>query len=311
MIMKVKSTLNRITGVLATGYILMFYSEHLFWAHVRPGDDLAGWLMTWLVYSLLGFVFLTLVKRFHAESIWAIFLCGAVFGWLAEGLVVQTTYENLPLSISFTGLAWHASISVLVGWLMVRRALQSGFKSTCLLSVLIGVLYGLWAISWWNEPGERITPVPEFALYALVTQGLVILAYWINEHTIAVGFEPNRVIEINLGILVLAYFIFVTIPAAPQAAWILPGLLMTVLLVLRNNLRNSRGEPQIRDGESRIPMVNYFGLLALPFAAVSIYALSHSLGIRWHTNWILYLITTPLGFLLLGISLLQTSRKTS
>ncbi len=30
---------KQILGVLATGYILMFYSELVFWAHVHPGDS--------------------------------------------------------------------------------------------------------------------------------------------------------------------------------------------------------------------------------------------------------------------------------
>ncbi len=234
--------LKRICGVLAAGYILMFYSEHMFWAHVRADNSLSNWLMTWLVYSLSGYVFLALVSRFHVRSIWAIFLCGAVFGWLTEGVVVQTAYQDLPLSLSFTGLAWHAAISVLVGWYMVRKALQTGFRPTLVLSIIIGLIYGLWAISWWNEPGERTTPIIEFAVFALATQVLVISAYWVYDHTIAVSFKPSRLAEMIVGMLILLYFIFVTIPAAPMAAWILPGLLLIVYLTLRRNLKRNGDE---------------------------------------------------------------------
>ncbi len=118
--------LRQILGILATGYILFFYSELMFWARVRPGDALKDWVSTWLLYSLLGYILLTLIARFRVSGIWALFLAGAVFGWLAEGLVVQTAYDSLPLSISFTGLAWHALISVCVGWYAVRRALDNG-----------------------------------------------------------------------------------------------------------------------------------------------------------------------------------------
>ena len=300
--------LKRICGVLAAGYILMFYSEHMFWAHVRANDSLGGWLITWLVYSLAGYVFLALVAHFRALSIWAIFLCGAAFGWLTEGVVVQTAYEDLPLSLSFTGLAWHAAISVLVGWHLVRKALQTGLKPTLVLSMIIGLIYGLWAISWWNEPGERTTPIMEFAVFALATQALVITAYWVYDHTIAVSFKPSRVVEIILGMLIVLYFVFVTIPAAPLAAWILPGLLLIVIMTLRCNLKRNEDGFALSVAHREAPILNYAGLLALPMAAILVYALAYSFELRWHTNWILYLITTPLGFGLFIVSLIKIWR---
>src|SRR4051812_31155712 len=104
--------LKRLLSVLACGYILMFYSEHVFWAHIRPEDSLLGYVATWLLYSLLAFVFLAIIGHFHVRSVWAVFLAGALFGWLTEGVIIQTTYESLPLSISFTALSWHALLSV-------------------------------------------------------------------------------------------------------------------------------------------------------------------------------------------------------
>ena len=98
--------------VLSTGYIFVYFSEHLFWARIRPEDSLKNWTSAWMAYSLMAFVFLAIVSHFNIKNIWALFLAGAVFGWLAEGVVVQTTYEMLPLSISFTGLAWHALLTV-------------------------------------------------------------------------------------------------------------------------------------------------------------------------------------------------------
>jgi len=69
--------LRHLANILATGYILMFYSELMFWARLRPGDSLPNWVYTWLAYSLLGFVMLILVVRFHIRSIWAVFLAGS------------------------------------------------------------------------------------------------------------------------------------------------------------------------------------------------------------------------------------------
>ena len=85
-------TIKNIILVLSTGYIFVYFSEHLFWARVRPEDSLKNWFSAWIAYSLMAFVFLHLVAHFRIAEKWSLFLAGAAFGWLAEGLVVQSTY---------------------------------------------------------------------------------------------------------------------------------------------------------------------------------------------------------------------------
>src|ERR1019366_2516322 len=55
--------IQKIVVVLATGYILFFYSERMFWSFPRPGDNLGDLLLTWIVYSLLAWVFLSLIRQ--------------------------------------------------------------------------------------------------------------------------------------------------------------------------------------------------------------------------------------------------------
>ena len=329
-------SLKQIIGILATGYILMFYSELMFWARVRPDDSLPNWLSTWLAYSLLAYVFLSILARFQVDTIWGLFLAGAAFGWLAEGLVVQTAYEDLPLSISFTGLAWHALISVWVGWGAVRKALSAGPGATARLAALIGCGYGLWAISWWLEPDGGMAAPLDFAAFALVGSLLLVLAYWLAERCLPEGLTssrkaesaaglplvlasllarrrlpggltPSRKVEIVVALLFILYFIFVTVPAAPLAAVILPALLLVLYLALR------RGRSQM--GENReierlpTPPIRYLGLLALPLAASLVYAAAFALGLRWHSNWVVYLVTTPAGFIVLAVSLVKAWRR--
>jgi hypothetical protein len=80
--------------VLANGYILFFFSERVFWSFWRASDSLRDFVITWLVYCLLGWIFLDLVRRFRVASFAPLFLCGAVFGWVGEGVVVDTLYGN-------------------------------------------------------------------------------------------------------------------------------------------------------------------------------------------------------------------------
>jgi len=300
--------LKQLLGVLATGYILFYYSELVFWARVKPTDSLPEWTSTWLAYSLLAFVFLTVVARFRVHTVWALFLAGALFGWMTEGIVVQTTYEDLPLSLSFTGLAWHALISVWVGWYAVRRALFTGTKMTLLVSAVIGLAYGLWAISWWVEPGETPAPPLEFAGHALISTLLLILAYWLHDRTVPAFFKPNRALEIAAGILFLLYFAFITIPAAPWAAAILPVLLLLVFLALRRNQQRENRLPLHQCCSRTDQPWRYLGLLTIPLIATLVYAAAYALDVRWYTNWVLYLITTPAGFILFIISFIKVWR---
>lgn len=80
-----------------------------------------------------------------------------MYGWLGEGVLAQIMYDRFPIQLPWTSLVWHASLSVLIGWHMVFKMLQSNsLKRLTSLSVSIGILYGLWAISWLNGPGNRL-----------------------------------------------------------------------------------------------------------------------------------------------------------
>jgi hypothetical protein len=304
------STLKNTLLVLSTGYIFVYFSEHLFWAHIRTDDSLGNWFSTWIAYSLMAYVFLRLVSYFRVKGIWALFLAGAVFGWLAEGVVVQTTYESLPLSISFTGLAWHALITVWVGWYAFRKVilapnLWSGIK----LASLIGLIYGFWAVTWWVEPDGRISPVAEFVKFTFITSILVILAYWLANWSLSTPMKWNRWTTIGITVLFVMYFFFVTVPASPIAIIILPALLGLAYWGLRQNRIFESEGSFLELLHGRVPWQNYFGLIALPISSTIVYALAMSINLKLHSNWILYLITTPLGFILFAISFFKLLRR--
>lgn len=301
----IKNTLS----VLATGYIFVYFSEHLFWARARPDDSLAGWFGAWIAYSLIAFVFLSAMAHFRVRNLWALFLAGTLVGWLAEGVIVQTTYEMLPLSISFTGLAWHALLTVWVGWHALLHALRERSGLAALgLAAAIGLAAGLWAISWWNEPGEGIAPLASYASFMVATTVLLIVACWLALWSASAPFRPGRwPMRIIFG-LFAAYFCLVAVPAAPPALVILPVLLGLCYLGLRRHQRHQGGLPLLAGPGPAIPLLRFAALLAIPATSVAVYALALWLQLRWPTNWLLYAITTPLGFVLFGVSLYRTSR---
>ena len=202
-------TFKNILLVLSTGYILVFFSEHVFWARIRPDDSLQNWVSTWLGYSLMAFVFLHLVTYFKIANRWPLFLAGAAFGWMAEGIVVQTAYDMLPLSISFTGLAWHAFITIWIGWYALRQRLSTPSPlPTLKLAATIGAGYGLWAIAWWLEPDGGVATLAEFSKFVLTTSMLVIIAFWLSNWSTSEPFTPNRWVTRVVYGLFLSVFYF-------------------------------------------------------------------------------------------------------
>jgi hypothetical protein len=299
-------TIKQLALVLATGYIFVFFSEHLFWARIRPEDSLKNWISAWIAYSLMAFIFLHLVTHFRVIEEWSLFLSAAAFGWLAEGLIVQTTYESLPLSISFTGLAWHALITVRIGWYAVQRALTSPASlRTFGLFAALGLCYGLWAIAWWLEPDGGVATLAEFSTFTLTITLLVTIAYALVNWGATESFLPNIWVTRIIYAMFALYFAFITVPAAPIAVIILPILLGLTYSGLRRHRPTEETATLITTLGGHIHPLNYLAIFALPLTAIAVYAIALSLNLQWHTNWILYLIATPLGFILFGIGVFK------
>src|SRR5262245_14142196 len=189
--------IQKLIVVLATGYILFFYSERVFWSFLRPGDKLIDFALGWLVYSLLAWVFLLLVRQCRIASFSALFLAGAVYGWLDEGVVVDTLYGSadgpFPASISFTGLAWHALISVGIGWYWQGKALTAAKSPrVAIFSVAVGLGWGLWAAWWPAELEKGSTSLAAFAAHTVVCSLFLVLAWLVLGFARADWFRPGK-----------------------------------------------------------------------------------------------------------------------
>ena len=137
---------------------------------------------------------------------------------------------------------------------------------------------------------------------------LVIIAYWFANWSAEEPFTPNRWITRIIYGLFLLYYLFIAIPAVPVAAIILPILLGLVYFGLRKNKQNEQSDTSIINISGVAHPLNYLSLLAIPLTAILVYALALSFNLHWQTNWLVYLITTPLGFILFFVSLYKTSK---
>ena len=292
---------------LSTGYILMFFSEQVFWARYRPGQDTPGdLLLTWLAYALIAYVFLSAVRLFRVSQIWALFLCGALFGWMAEGVIVQTMYADFPINLAWTGLAWHALISVMFGWYTLRKILlENKPLNTILIASLAGSIWGSWAIFWWTEdPITRNSPAV-FSAFAFSITGMLIASEWVYDRSSQAGFTPNKwVLTAICGLLVLN-FALVAVPAVPIAALILPPFVALVLFALWRNRQAESGPDLIEQLQGRILPRNYIALLTMPAAAAVIYTLADLLGLEVKTNYVVFILATIAGAVFFIISLVK------
>jgi len=298
--------LRRLALALATGAVFVFFSETVFWGATGP-DRMAmpQALATLAGYGLVAFVFLWLVERFRARTVWTVFLAGAVVGWLVEGVVVQTTYEALPLSISFTGLAWHALLTVLVGWYWLGGALAAGdVRRAAVLSTAVGAFWGLWSISWLMQD-EPAASAGRFALFAIGWTAALAIAFLVANALRGRPFTPTR-IELGLVALVLGLAFVATAVAVPIALAVLPVLLGLAWLGLRAGAR-SEPPPEPRPEPAR-PLA-YAALGLIPAVAIPIYVAATELDLRVHTDWIVYVGTTLGGFVLFALSLRRTTKR--
>ena len=298
----IRRQLGKAAVVLAIGYILFFLSERVFWSFWRPGDNLPEFLVTWIAYCLLGWIFLDLVRRFKVASFPPLYLAGAVFGWVGEGVVVDTLYGNstnpFPLSISFTGLAWHAMLSVGVGFYLIGKALTDEKPTrTALISLAVGIGWGLWAVWWPAELGkETDTSVWGFASHAVLCSIPFLLSWLILGLTHPDWFQSSNLATILLWGLVVVIFVAARVPARPSAALTLPTLLLLCVVGLRSYARREQ-RPDVLDAIlGNVRPQNVLVLILVPVSAIVVYAVFRSLNLVVPTNVVLYVITMPLGF---------------
>ncbi len=294
--------MRQLIYVLLTGILFTYFSEWMFWAGQVPNPDPLEYLLTAALYSFAAFIFLIGVRYFRVTGFWAVFLAGALYGWLVEGIIVQTTYAELPLSISHTALSWHALLTIVFGWHYLRRWLRQGWRPALLGSIAFGFLLGVWSIGWWVE----VTPGAIGAVIArnfLLTIPLVIAFYGLDRIG-DITFQPRRW-SIALGFALLAaYYGFVTFPTAPISIVLLPLLSVPVLLTLG---RHRQQIPDVNPQTHAAPPVRYLAVLLIPTVSSLIYALGRD--VHFETLMMVYVLTVPTGFALLLISLYRLWRK--
>lgn len=237
-----KRILRNIALALVTGYIFFYFGERVFWSFPHPGDTLISNVLAWFLYSFAAYATLIVIEYFKVRTWWSLFLAATFFGWLTEGVFAMTLFgvEGLPfpITVSWTGLGWHALIDVFIGWyLMLTFLSKNQYVKITLVALALGLFWGLWSLAWALEtPPIGITP-DIFLLHGLLTTLFLGVSYYLFFRLRPTEFKSSRWERIIIALPILAFFVLVTIPAIGLLSIALP-ILFGVLYPLSGKIKS-------------------------------------------------------------------------
>ncbi len=295
------------TASLAVATVVV--SESWFWAKLRPGDSVLGFASTVVAYGLAVQVVRFVAQRWRVSATgpgaWRrILLLGALFGWLVEGVIVTTVIDDLPLTISWTGLAWHALFTVLVGWWWIPRTLDRPARGSVWRLAAVGASVGAWAAFWRFEEGAT-SSIGEFAAYVGVTTvaftaGLA--GWWALRHRAAPGLPGTLTALLLLTALAVLNAIENPLTLVGPA---LVGLAVVALITTTPRAADAALEPLA----GPTPWRALGRLAVIPVVATPVFALLTSAPDPIPTGWLFYAITVPLATVLFVVAWVEARRQ--
>lgn len=303
-----KNLLQRFLYMAATAVVLWFFSEFYFWSMIRPDFTVLGHVNTYRLYLAATYVTFCVASIFRVRSLWALFLAGGVYGWLIEAVMVSTTYDNFPYHIAWTGLCWHALISVVFGWYVIRKQLvKDSYPATIGVSLVTGAFWIAWSSWWWmDDPENQVwTSNALFAQGTFVFMLFPSISYWI------LGKIPARVLkttvwELLVVLAFVAYWFFggtMHTIDPPSRIWIAPVVFGVTLLLLWKNRRDEWRPDVMEETAGRVAFrqVVLFYLLTSTTATIG-YILCHRLNTSAPVNEYVYWTTIPVSAMLYLVS---------
>ena len=258
---------------------------------------------------MLAYFLLAIVSVFRVSHAPAVFVAGAMYGWLVEGGVARTLYGTedsapFPLSLLCTGVSWHALITVMVGWHLARRVLdRNDGCRTLALAAGIGLFWGWWAPFLWAETPPIVTPAVTFLTSGCIMTALLVLSYWASERLGRRGFRPTW-LGLAIAVVLVGLFYAQHVAAlGPRPLIILPLLLLAGCAVLLRYRAVGAPSGMVAAPPSACTAGNYLLLMAAPVVATGAYGLAMLAGPNWpKVHQAIWWVTIALGGALLALS---------
>jgi hypothetical protein len=273
---------KQVLFLLLSSAILVFFSEKTFW--YIQGYKLAPIILYYLIPT---FFFLWSLQNYSADNLFSLFLGGALFGFITEGVLTTTLYEDgyfHLMSISYTSLGWHAIFSTTFGWYFLHKWLiKRDIKKIVLFSIAFGLFWGLWSLVFWMPVNiyEPLFQPPEFfpgpwawrdySVFTFVMATSLILAHWLISFVWPDDNKPSKpviVIAIFAAVFVFIGQVFLGYPFAPIK---LAAVIAPTIIFLRINQKKSSQTPILQDLKGKVLLRDAIWILLMPTSASLVY----------------------------------------
>jgi len=221
---------TRTMTALAIGAIMTVASEMLFYATPEQALQPFDIPLTWLFYAYTSYVCLALGAWLGVRGWVSLFLLGSIFGWIIEGVIVTTVYDSLPFTIPFTAMSWHALISAVVVFGVVRNSANWRLSRQILLLVALGLFFGFWAQFWVIERGTM--PADDFTYAYLLGSGLAVPLANIALDRLPRHYPYKRRETIALVTLTTLFWAARMVTTLNPAYLVLPAVILPTIAIL-------------------------------------------------------------------------------
>lgn len=293
---------QRILAALAIGGIIGFASEMLF--YIAPPPALGGFDIpfTWLFYSATAWLCLGLSARLGVRGPVSLFLVGCVFGWVIEGVVVNTVYAALPWTVPFTAMSWHGLVSGVLVFGAGRTSVNWPVWKAVAYWAALGILFGLWGQFWVIErqdmPPDHLTFAYVLGLGLFVPIAHIVLDYLPKTYP----YSPAE----NKSLVASATLLW----AVQMVAGLNPSYLVLPLVVLPtlwilSQRRSARGVVLTR---ARAPAWRHFLFMLTPLFASVMATQGWKYSQSIESNWPMALLLTAIALGIYMVAALKALR---
>lgn len=296
--------------VLGSSLVMWAVSERAFWSMMRPDENVFFIALGLLPYFIATYLVFLAVQYFKVSTLFEFVLMGALYGWLIEGIVAMTLFGSggivFPITISWTGLAWHMLLSVVVMLFWHHRVLARSFLGSAAFAVAFGLFWGIWSMTWFFETPPVVNPIPLFAVHAGFVVALMMFGHWLLGRRTVTAFLPPRMEWIPFVVIAGLYFCFVTIPFIGVSALVLPLLFLLLAMPLLLSRKRHDAPHILPLLTTRVSIMNLASFILTPVVATILYALM-TVGVitPYPVNMPIFIATSIVGVLVLVFAWLK------
>ena len=305
--------IRKLLIVVGLGGIFVAGSE--FWFY--PVDEGLSSLITLLAYGVLAYGLVIILSRLKVKDFWGFFLLANLFGFMVEGAIVPYLYSGIPLTIVWTSMAWHALLTVSVGWYLVYVWAAKSVWLQSLFYASVGLFLGGWNTLLWGatevEGTQQLVWSWMNPLY-FSEQFLFGTLLFIGGHILFRLAQPSSIVFTKIDLLVTALAVgawggLTIVSALPLSLIIVPLVLVCMYPVWKSRFSAPELSTVLEKlDECPVGIKTYLLMLIIPLFAIPSYWLLYTYQIELEWNALLIVTAGPISLYLFSKSFVKVLR---